>query len=150
MRHKFVCYSSSYLSMQIICLWCKFDEIGIHCKLDRQWHTSRKSHYLRSKKKNCEALKGWDIKIIPMNMENPNIALFFFISGWTIQCHKKKCPKTLFWTIFTPKTHLSLNGESWKLVCICNGVPSVCVPKIMRIGQFKGTQKWLKLAKICK
>ena len=116
----------------------------------RHWHTSRKSHYLRSKKKNCEPLKSWDIKIIPMTMENPNIALFFLISAWKIQCHKKKCPKMLFWTIFTPKTHLSLNRESWKLVCICNGVPSVCVPKIMRIGQFKGTQKWLKLAKICK
>ena len=64
------------------------------------------------KKKNCEPLKSWYIKINPMTMENPNIALFFLILDWKIQCNKKKCPKTLFWTIFTPKTHLSLNGES--------------------------------------
>ena len=102
----------------------------------RHWHTSRKSHYLRSKKKNCEPLKSWDMKIIPMTMENPNIALFFLISDWKIQCNKKKCPKRLFLTIFTPKTDLSPNGESWKLVCIGDGVPSVCVLKIMRISQF--------------
>ena len=37
------------------------------------------------KKKNFETLKSWDIKIIPMTMDNPNIALILLISGWKIQ-----------------------------------------------------------------
>ena len=107
MAAKIFCYHASQSN--------NFDELllpnELNCQNPALAHV-KKIALFKVEKKNCEALKGWDIKIIPMNMENPNIALFFLISGWTIQRHKKKCPKTLFWTIFTPKTHLSLNRES--------------------------------------
>ena len=56
----------------------------------------KKISLFKVEKKNCEPLKSGDIKIIPMTLENPNKALFFLFSDWTIQCHKKNAQKRYF------------------------------------------------------
>ena len=81
-------------------------------------------------------------------MGSLNIGLFFLIGGWKIAWIEEKCPKRLFLTFLTTKTHFLIYRASWKLTYMCIGIPSACACKIMEIGKFIGTQKWPNLAKI--